>query len=232
MRDIGVNIRTIRIQKGITQEDLAEKLFITRQAVSSYETGRTRPDIDMLVKIAEILETDTNTLLYGQQQTLTQKNSKRQLILGIIAIILLAVTYIGTNMFILSVHERYVIKSIPQNLLKTTILPIMWYLIGWVLLHGLLMLPGMPEIRFKHQKKIYITVCVILGLIIVLQLPYIVFYAIALYRSMTRTYVAMAFPNIPLYTQTATRLIITTIHAGSGYAIWGAVLRLIKPPKK
>ena len=39
MRDIGKNIRSLRMQKGMTQEQFAEKLFVTRQTVSNYETG-------------------------------------------------------------------------------------------------------------------------------------------------------------------------------------------------
>lgn len=39
MRDIGKNIRAARIRQGITQDTLAEKLFVTRQTVSNYETG-------------------------------------------------------------------------------------------------------------------------------------------------------------------------------------------------
>ena len=39
MRDIGKNIRTLREKKGMTQEELAQALFVTRQTVSNYETG-------------------------------------------------------------------------------------------------------------------------------------------------------------------------------------------------
>lgn len=42
MRDIGKNIRTLREKKGMTQEELAQALFVTRQTVSNYETGRSR----------------------------------------------------------------------------------------------------------------------------------------------------------------------------------------------
>lgn len=37
MRDIGKNIKTLRMAKGITQEELAAALFVTRQTVSNYE---------------------------------------------------------------------------------------------------------------------------------------------------------------------------------------------------
>ena len=65
MRDIGKNIKLLRQQKNMTQDELAEALFVTRQTVSNYETGRSRPDVEMLLKIAEVLNADANTVLYG-----------------------------------------------------------------------------------------------------------------------------------------------------------------------
>ena len=61
MRDIGKNIKQLREENKLSQEQLAEKLFVTRQTVSNYETGRSRPDVEMLKKIAEVLDTDVNT---------------------------------------------------------------------------------------------------------------------------------------------------------------------------
>ena len=68
MRDIAKNIRDARIKSNLTQDELAEKLFVTRQTVSNYETGKSRPDIDMLFSIAEVLGTDVNILLYGKSE--------------------------------------------------------------------------------------------------------------------------------------------------------------------
>ena len=65
MRDIAKNIKALRQQKNMTQDELAEALFVTRQTVSNYETGRSRPDVEMLLKIAEALGSDANTVLYG-----------------------------------------------------------------------------------------------------------------------------------------------------------------------
>ena len=44
---IGSTIKRLRREKGITQEELAAKVFVTRQAVSRWETGETTPSIDM-----------------------------------------------------------------------------------------------------------------------------------------------------------------------------------------
>lgn len=69
MNNIGKNIRNARQEKGFTQEELAERIYVTRNSVSNYETGRSKPDIEMLRSIAEALDTDPNTLIYGEKKT-------------------------------------------------------------------------------------------------------------------------------------------------------------------
>ena len=59
------HIREKRIGKGLTQQQLAEKIFVTRQAVSRYETGERTPDLFTLQKLAEILDTTIDQLLDG-----------------------------------------------------------------------------------------------------------------------------------------------------------------------
>ena len=45
MREIGKNIRDLRQRCQLTQEELAQKLHVTRQTVSNYEMGKSRPDV-------------------------------------------------------------------------------------------------------------------------------------------------------------------------------------------
>ena len=82
MRDIGKNIRDLRSKRNMTQDELAEKLFVTRQTVSNYETGRSRPDLDMLVKISEVLECDTNAILFGTAEGQQQERDKLRFWIG------------------------------------------------------------------------------------------------------------------------------------------------------
>jgi transcriptional regulator with XRE-family HTH domain len=56
-------ISDIRKKNNLTQDELAEKLFVTRQAVSRWEKGVTTPTIDTLKLISKIFNIDTNTLL-------------------------------------------------------------------------------------------------------------------------------------------------------------------------
>lgn len=65
MARVGRNIQILRNRKKMTQNDLAEKIFVSRQTISNYENGKSNPDIEMLLRIAEVLECDANTLIYG-----------------------------------------------------------------------------------------------------------------------------------------------------------------------
>lgn len=65
MSDIAKNIKRLRQKKGLTQEELAEKLFVTRQAVSNWETGKNQPDIELLKSLAETFEVDVTEMLYA-----------------------------------------------------------------------------------------------------------------------------------------------------------------------
>lgn len=62
---IGRNCRRLRQRAGLTQEELAERLHVTRQAVSAWETEKNRLDAETLVALAEALGADVQELLYG-----------------------------------------------------------------------------------------------------------------------------------------------------------------------
>ncbi len=91
MRDIGKNIRDARDRKGLTQDELAAQLFVTRQTVSNYETGRTRPDIDTIVRLAELLGTDANTILYGPPVPESRRTEYRRFIISTVLLVAVAV---------------------------------------------------------------------------------------------------------------------------------------------
>lgn len=63
MNDLGEKIKKQRIKKGLTQQDLAELLYVSDKTISSYECGRTVPDINTLFKISNILDTNLYNLI-------------------------------------------------------------------------------------------------------------------------------------------------------------------------
>lgn len=64
---IDKNIRHLRKQAGWTQEELAQRLFVTRQTVSLWELGRARPDVETLEKIAACFQVELSQVLYGPE---------------------------------------------------------------------------------------------------------------------------------------------------------------------
>ena len=73
MHKIGENIKVLRLSRGWTQQQLAEQLHMTRQAVSHYESGRTQPDIDTCRRLAEIFQVELDVVLDGQTPTVETK---------------------------------------------------------------------------------------------------------------------------------------------------------------
>ncbi len=65
---IGKRIALLRKEKGLTQEDLANAMGVSPQAVSKWELGQTCPDISALPKLADLLEVTVDELLSGKQE--------------------------------------------------------------------------------------------------------------------------------------------------------------------
>ena len=65
-------IYEIRTKKGLSQEELAEKVFVTRQAVSRWENGETIPNIDTLKLLSKLFDVSINTLLGSPRERICQ----------------------------------------------------------------------------------------------------------------------------------------------------------------
>ena len=61
-------ILDLRLKKGLSQEELAEKIFVTRQAVSRWENGETIPNTETLKLLSKFFDVSINTLLGSPQQ--------------------------------------------------------------------------------------------------------------------------------------------------------------------
>ena len=65
MNNIGEKIKKQRILNNISQQELADLLFVSNKTISSWENGRTVPDINTLFKISNILKISFYELAYG-----------------------------------------------------------------------------------------------------------------------------------------------------------------------
>ena len=57
------NLQNLRKARGLSQEELAERIHVVRQTVSKWEKGLSVPDADLLIRLAEALDTSVSSLL-------------------------------------------------------------------------------------------------------------------------------------------------------------------------
>lgn len=67
------NLKTLRKNKGISQEELSVKLNVVRQTISKWESGLSVPDAEMLISISEVFETSVSEIL-GENIEEKEKN--------------------------------------------------------------------------------------------------------------------------------------------------------------
>lgn len=70
--ETGKILSALRAEKGWTQDALAERLFVTRQAVSRWETGETVPNVDTLKQLSALFDVSINTLLGSPRALICQ----------------------------------------------------------------------------------------------------------------------------------------------------------------
>ncbi len=82
---IGEQIQNLRVQKGLTQERLAEMLEVSRQSISKWELGQAVPDVDKIIRMSELFNVSTDALLLRNAED--EQAKKNPLHLGSIYLI-------------------------------------------------------------------------------------------------------------------------------------------------
>ena len=75
---IGSFLKELRNEKGITQEQAAEKFGVTQRTVSRWETGNNMPDISMLVYLAEFYDVDVREIIDGERKSETMNEEVKE----------------------------------------------------------------------------------------------------------------------------------------------------------
>lgn len=88
-KKVGILIKEKRIEKNLTQKELADMLYITDRAVSKWERGKSLPDISILKKLNEILDIDINQLLTIESNKSNHYKDKSKKIIYLIVIFII-----------------------------------------------------------------------------------------------------------------------------------------------
>lgn len=90
-------IKKLRVENNLTQEQLAEKLQVSRSTISSWETGRSYPDLEMVIEICDCFNVSLDFLLREDEKMVRKLNfgtKQKRMLIGLVVI--LAVLLINT----------------------------------------------------------------------------------------------------------------------------------------
>ena len=73
---IGEQIQKMRIQRGLTQERIAEMLEVSRQSVSKWELGQAIPDVEKIITMSKLFDVSTYAILFNKSEEYTEKKNR------------------------------------------------------------------------------------------------------------------------------------------------------------
>ena len=71
--ELGNHIKHYRNEKGLSQEELAERVYVTRQTISNWENNKNYPDINSIVLLSEIFEISIDNLIKGDLEQMKKE---------------------------------------------------------------------------------------------------------------------------------------------------------------
>ena len=77
-QNVGSFLKTLRREKNLTQEQLAEQLHVSGRTVSRWETGSNMPDISLLVALAEFYEVSIPEIIDGERKSETMNEEAKE----------------------------------------------------------------------------------------------------------------------------------------------------------
>lgn len=230
VKAIGANIRALRTERSMTQDALAEALFVTRQTVSNYETGKSNPDISTLLAIAEVLDTDIDTLIYGQIVSEDTKAANRALIKSAtVCAVLLIVSLIGQPFLKRLAYNSFIVE--PLQIFRCAVIPILMICGGWLLIALLKRFAGLKPLQNKYRKPAKIVLYSILILNAAVILPFLVWNVYAFFVTLHTSSVSMSFGSLPVYNQLLRFFLLWVYRFPYFYCLVGIVLGIIHKPK-
>mgnify|MGYP002239824873 CR=1 FL=1 len=70
--ELGSHIKEHRTELGLSQDDLAERIYVSRQTISNWECGRTYPDVQSLLLLSNVFGVTVDSLIKGDVETMAQ----------------------------------------------------------------------------------------------------------------------------------------------------------------
>lgn len=117
-------LKTYRHDKQLSQDALAEKLYISRQAISKWENGDATPDLDNLIKLADIFSCSLDELILARKKEVQiervydNKKYDTKIIIKTFWLIFINIIFAGIFLFFCIFSNKYFFRNIRLYLIS------------------------------------------------------------------------------------------------------------------
>lgn len=117
--EIGQKLKEKRAENQLTQEALSEKIFVSKKTISNWETGKTTPDIDSLIRLASLFDLSLdNLLLEGSEvvEKISNESKYKKIYKRLfVALLILIISFVSYSFFWLNYKDEQWQKIVRQN---------------------------------------------------------------------------------------------------------------------
>lgn len=158
--DLGERLYALRKSKNLTQDEVAEKLKVTRQTISKWETNQSTPDFDKIVPLCELFEIGVEELLTGKkpeeiQEEQGEQENNEEKVLTKQEVKERTAKVVSSSVFIYIAAIAFLMIAIPvQHANPVVATSIFLLLIGWATARMIKNYMSMPKFeKTKEEKK-------------------------------------------------------------------------------
>lgn len=160
--EFGKNLQELRKSRGLTQEELAEALFVSRTAVSKWESGRGYPSIDSLKEISKFFSVTIDDLLSGERLIYIAEKENKSNVRKICRLLLGMTDLLSFILIVLPLYPRTVDGYVyAVNLFVYTETTAFNRMVYWIMFSGLVAVGGLNLLftYFHSGKDKIMTAC-------------------------------------------------------------------------
>ena len=136
--ELGKQIKKYRIEKEYLQEELANKIYVTRQSISNWENDKTYPDVNSLVLLSEIFQVSIDELIKGDLNKMKETIKKEEIL--------------KFNQYSMIFSVLLIVSIV--SILPLTMLLGYYGLIPWLLIYSVTMFYAFKVEKLKKQHDI------------------------------------------------------------------------------
>ena len=168
--EFGEKLLELRNSKGMTQEELAEALFVSRTAISKWESGRGYPSIDSLKEISKFFSVSIDELLSSEKLVIIAEKENRANIRKVLDYLLGLNDLLACGLIFLPLFPHpvegmvYAVSLIECSDVSTTIRLIYWILFAFLVVTGAVIV---VLTHFKCEKAKWLMIILSMGISIV-----------------------------------------------------------------